>query len=101
MFSWLSGLCDLHSPFFSPGLIKAGQFAILQFIGHQPGKKIAGVALPETYTCVIIDDNELDRLTVTAFVKKIPYLQISGIFESAVEAEIFLESNTIDILLSD
>ena len=59
------------------------------------------MALPETYTCVIIDDNELDRLTVTAFVKRIPYLQLSGTFDSAIEAENFLKDNPIDILFSD
>jgi two-component system LytT family response regulator len=101
MFSWLSRLCNLHSLTLDFELLKVSQFAILQFIWDQPREKIVGVALPETYTCVIIDDNELDRLTVTAFAKKIPYLQISGIFDSAVEAEKFLAGNPIDIFLSD
>src|ERR1700759_775181 len=101
MFSWWNGLCKLHSPACNFELIKAGSFAILQFLWDQPRKKIVGVALPENYTCVIIDDNELDRLMVTTYVKKIPNLQISGIFNSAVEAEQFLENNAVDILLSD
>lgn len=52
-------------------------------------------------SCMIIDDDEIDRLTVQAYVKKYPFLSISGIFMSATEALATLEQSEVDILFSD
>ncbi|QSB27038.1 LytTR family DNA-binding domain-containing protein [Flavobacterium sp. CLA17] len=53
------------------------------------------------YTCIIIDDDEIDRLTVVSFAKKFPILDILGVFESADEALPFIEKQKVDILFLD
>jgi two-component system LytT family response regulator len=53
------------------------------------------------YTCIIIDDDEIDRLTVLSFAKRFPVLTILGVFESADEALPIIEKETIDILFLD
>ncbi|MBF4492140.1 response regulator transcription factor [Flavobacterium sp. MR2016-29] len=53
------------------------------------------------YTCIIIDDDEIDRLTVVSFAKKFPILDIIGVFESAEEALPFIEKEKVDILFLD
>ncbi|MBB4800520.1 DNA-binding LytR/AlgR family response regulator [Flavobacterium nitrogenifigens] len=53
------------------------------------------------YTCVIIDDDEIDRLTAVSYAKKFPVLDIVGVFESAEDAVPFLEKEKIDILFLD
>ncbi|MWB95799.1 response regulator [Flavobacterium sp. GA093] len=53
------------------------------------------------YTCIIIDDDEIDRLTVLSFAKRFPVLTILGVFESADEALPFIEKENIDILFLD
>jgi two-component system, LytTR family, response regulator len=51
--------------------------------------------------CIIIDDNELDRLMAFSFVKKYPFLNICGVFSSASEALTIIENKQIDVLFSD
>lgn len=53
------------------------------------------------YTCIIIDDDEIDRLTVLSFAKKFAILDILGVFESAEEALPFIEKEKADILFLD
>lgn len=55
----------------------------------------------KTYNCIIIDDDEIDRLTVVSYVKKFPVISILGVFENANDALQLLNSNTIDILFLD
>lgn len=58
-------------------------------------------ALKDRYRCIIVDDNELDRLTVLSFVRRYPFIQIDGVFESAVGALAAAEKIPPDILLLD
>jgi two-component system, LytTR family, response regulator len=51
--------------------------------------------------CLIIDDDEIDRLTVVSFAKRFPNLNIIGVFEDAGEALPVLEKEAIDILFLD
>lgn len=53
------------------------------------------------YSCIIIDDDEIDRLTAVSYAKKFPVLDILGVFESAEDAVPFLEKEKIDILFLD
>ena len=53
------------------------------------------------YSCIIIDDDEIDRLTALSFSKKFPVLDILGVFESAEDAIPFIEKEKIDILFLD
>ena len=53
------------------------------------------------FNCVIIDDDEIDRLTVVSYAKRIPNLTIVGVFESAIDAAAIIEDQTVDILFLD
>lgn len=53
------------------------------------------------FKCIIIDDDEIDRLTVVSFAKKFPELEILGIFDNAENAIPLLNKETIDILFLD
>ena len=53
------------------------------------------------YTCIIVDDDEIDRLTVLSFAKKFPVLDILGVFESAEDALHIIEKEKVDILFLD
>jgi two-component system LytT family response regulator len=55
----------------------------------------------KNYQCIIIDDDEIDRLTVVSYVKKFAFLTIVGVFESTETALQFLEKEHIDILFLD
>lgn len=51
--------------------------------------------------CIIIDDDEIDRLTVTSFVKRSSVFNIIGVFEDAEEAISVLQKEKIDVLFLD
>jgi two-component system LytT family response regulator len=53
------------------------------------------------YNCIIIDDDEIDRLTALSFAKKFPSLNILGVFELAEDALPIIEKEKIDILFLD
>ena len=53
------------------------------------------------HNCVIIDDDEIDRLTVVFYAKRFSILNIMGVFENAEEALPLLEKEKIDILFLD
>ncbi len=53
------------------------------------------------YNCIIVDDDEMDRLLVTAYAKRFDMLNIVGIFDSAKSALDFLDKNTVDIAFLD
>jgi len=55
----------------------------------------------EILNCVIVDDDEIDRLTVLSFAKKFPNLDILGACSDAEEALEIIENNTVDILFLD
>lgn len=55
----------------------------------------------KTYSCIIADDDEIDRLTVLSFVKKYPFLKIQGVYTSAIEAKKSVEINLPDIAFLD
>ena len=43
------------------------------------------------FSCIIIDDDEIDRLTVVSYAKRFPNLKIIGVFENAEDALPLLE----------
>ncbi|HTE32050.1 MAG TPA: LytTR family DNA-binding domain-containing protein [Chryseolinea sp.] len=54
------------------------------------------------YTCIIVDDDELDRLAIVSYVSRYPFIQIAGVFESADLALAFTQKNRLpDVLLLD
>lgn len=55
----------------------------------------------KTWNCIIVDDEDVDRLMVVALAKKFPQLNIIGAYKSAEEAIEVLQKKTIDILFLD
>ena len=53
------------------------------------------------FDCIIVDDDEMDRLVVVSYAKRFSTLNIVGVFESAEKALLFIENNTIDIAFLD
>lgn len=51
--------------------------------------------------CIIVDDNEIDRLMAISLVKRFPNLTISGVFSSPAEALALISSGSIDVLFLD
>lgn len=53
------------------------------------------------FNCIIIDDDDIDRLTVVSHARKFDMLHIAGVFASTAEAMPLIASQTIDILFLD
>lgn len=53
------------------------------------------------FNCIIIDDDEIDRLTVVSYAKRFSNLNIMGVFENATDALPLIEKYKIDILFLD
>jgi two-component system, LytTR family, response regulator len=55
----------------------------------------------QKFNCIIVDDDEIDRLMVLSFAKRFENLNIIGVFENGDDALIAIENNSIDILFLD
>jgi two-component system, LytTR family, response regulator len=55
----------------------------------------------EKWNCIIVDDEDVDRLMVVSFAKRFPKLNIIGTYKSAKEAIEVLEKEKIDVLFLD
>lgn len=53
------------------------------------------------WKCIIVDDEDVDRLMVLSFAKRFPSLEIAGVYKSAAEALVALKKEKIDILFLD
>ena len=53
------------------------------------------------FRCIIVDDDEMDKLLVVSYAKRFSSLQIAGIFETAESALSFLENNPVDVAFLD
>ena len=53
------------------------------------------------YSCLIIDDDDIDRLAVLLYVKRYPILDIAGVCKSAEAALAILQKQHVDILFLD
>lgn len=51
--------------------------------------------------CVVVDDDELDRLMVLSCLRNYPELEVLEVFSSAADALEFLEQNPVDVLFLD
>lgn len=54
-----------------------------------------------TYSCLIVDDNEIERDAVEMHLRKIPSLNIVSICSNGIEASQILSNTPIDIVFSD
>jgi two-component system, LytTR family, response regulator len=57
--------------------------------------------MQQVYTCIIVDDEEVDRLTVLHFAKQYPFLDVIGSFATAEEALSFAQTTAPDVLFLD
>ena len=53
------------------------------------------------FDCIIVDDDEMDRLVAVSYAKRFSTLNIVGVFDTAEKALQFLENNTVDIAFLD
>ncbi len=51
--------------------------------------------------CIIVDDDEIDRLMIVSFAKRFENLSIIGVYESAETALIAIDKNEIDVAFLD
>jgi two-component system, LytTR family, response regulator len=59
------------------------------------------VALKTSLSCLIADDNEIDRLTVMAHLRKFPFIEIAGSYDRPEKALEHLQQRPVDILFLD
>jgi two-component system LytT family response regulator len=53
------------------------------------------------FTCLVVDDDEIDRLTILSFLEEIAFLEITGSYESPEEALAAAKKSAPDVLLLD
>lgn len=53
------------------------------------------------FNCVIVDDDEMDRLVVLSYAKRFSILNVVGVFDCAEKALAFLENNTVEVVFLD
>jgi DNA-binding LytR/AlgR family response regulator len=52
-------------------------------------------------SCIIVDDEPVARKILQEFVEQVPFMDLRGKFESAMQAEAFLQDNATDIIFLD
>lgn len=55
----------------------------------------------ENMKCIIVDDEPIARIGIEKMVGKIPSLKLSGSFENAGAAALFIKDNTVDLIFLD
>jgi two-component system, LytTR family, response regulator len=55
----------------------------------------------KSFDCIIVDDDEMDRLVAVSYAKRFSTLNIVGVFDTAEKALSFLETNTIVVAFLD
>ena len=55
----------------------------------------------DKYSCIIIEDEPLALERTKAFVDKIPFLNLCGTFDNALDGLSYLRSNKVDLLFLD
>src|SRR5882757_80317 len=53
------------------------------------------------FTCLVVDDDEVDRLTILSFLEEVPFLEIAGSYESPMEALAVANKSAPDVLFLD
>ena len=51
--------------------------------------------------CIIVDDEELARTLLTAYVDKVEHMKLVSSFENPMEALSFVKNNAIDLIFMD
>lgn len=53
------------------------------------------------YTCLIVDDNEIERDAIEMYLRKINLFEITGVCSSGIEAANAIANQSVDIVFSD
>lgn len=53
------------------------------------------------FKCLIVDDEPMARDVIRRYIEQIPSLQVAGEFGNAIDASLFLQTNTVDIIFLD
>ncbi len=53
------------------------------------------------YNCIIVDDQDVDRLMVVSYAKRLPNLNIVGIYKSGTDALLGIDNQKVDIAFLD
>jgi two-component system LytT family response regulator len=53
------------------------------------------------FNCIIVDDDEMDRLAVLSYAKRFSILNVIGVFDSAEKALVFIDNNAVEIAFLD
>ena len=53
------------------------------------------------YSCIIVEDEPLARNLLTAYISKVPRLELKKAFSNALDALEYLRENNVDVLFSD
>jgi two-component system, LytTR family, response regulator len=54
-----------------------------------------------TISCMVVDDDEIDRLTTVSFLHDYPFIKIQGVFESPLQALAAAQQQAPDVLFLD
>lgn len=57
--------------------------------------------MQKTYTCIIVDDDEIDRINTVSYIKRHSLLTIKGVYTNAADALTAIESSMPDIAFLD
>ncbi len=55
----------------------------------------------KAFDCIIVDDDEMDRLAVLSYAKRFPSLRVAGVFDTAEKALNFLSTNEVEVAFLD
>ena len=53
------------------------------------------------YSCIIVEDEPLARNLLSAYISKVPRLELRQSFSNALDALEYLRENPVDVLFSD
>jgi two-component system, LytTR family, response regulator len=54
-----------------------------------------------TIKCVIVEDEPLAAERIQSFAKKLPFINITNVFDNALDALLFLKNNEVDLIFLD
>lgn len=72
---------------------------MLQFSQNKPGLMHNGSHIQ--IKCIIVDDEPMARDVIRRYIQKIPTLKLTGEFGNAIDATIFLQEQTVDVIFLD
>jgi two-component system LytT family response regulator len=57
--------------------------------------------MEKTFSCVVVDDDDIDRLTVVVNLQKFPFIRMLGAYSSAEEAVKHIQKEPVQMILLD